>query len=170
MEGGVVHKHLNYANVVATLALLFAMSGGALAAQHYLLNSVSQINPRVLAKLRSAKPDTRYAVVSSHGEVVQSSPGVTATEKGATYLVNFHRHITGCATVASETNLPGKWAGGYVPQSANGAVSAWIPAGGTGELFVGVGAEFPPGETAEVTTDGAAGALENSAFSIMLVC
>jgi hypothetical protein len=27
-------RHLNYANVVATLALVFAMSGGALAASH----------------------------------------------------------------------------------------------------------------------------------------
>jgi hypothetical protein len=47
-----IRKHLNYANVVATLALLFAMSGGALAASHYLINSTAQINPQVLKKLR----------------------------------------------------------------------------------------------------------------------
>jgi hypothetical protein len=29
-----LRKHLSYANIVATLALLFAMSGGALAASH----------------------------------------------------------------------------------------------------------------------------------------
>jgi hypothetical protein len=45
-------RHLNYANVVATLALVFAMSGGALAAKHYLINSTKQINPKVLKKLR----------------------------------------------------------------------------------------------------------------------
>jgi hypothetical protein len=47
-----MRKHLNYANVVATLALLFAMSGGALAATHYLVNSTKQINPKVLRRLR----------------------------------------------------------------------------------------------------------------------
>jgi hypothetical protein len=44
--------HLSYANVVATLALLFAMSGGALAASHYLISSTKQISPKVLAKLK----------------------------------------------------------------------------------------------------------------------
>jgi hypothetical protein len=45
-------RHLNYANVVATLALVFAMSGGALAAKHYLINSTKQINPKVLKSLK----------------------------------------------------------------------------------------------------------------------
>ncbi len=47
-----VRRHLSYANVVATLALVFAMGGGALAAQHYLVNSTTQINPKVLKKLK----------------------------------------------------------------------------------------------------------------------
>jgi hypothetical protein len=37
---------------VATLALFFAMSGGALAAKHYLVNSTKQINPKVLRALK----------------------------------------------------------------------------------------------------------------------
>jgi hypothetical protein len=41
-----------YANVVATLALVFSMCGGALAAQHYLITKVSQISPGVRAELR----------------------------------------------------------------------------------------------------------------------
>lgn len=45
-------RRLSYANVVATLALVFAMSGGALAASHYLINSTKQINPKVLKKLK----------------------------------------------------------------------------------------------------------------------
>jgi hypothetical protein len=45
-------RHLSYANVAATLALVFSMSGGALAANHYLINSTRQINPRVIKKLR----------------------------------------------------------------------------------------------------------------------
>jgi hypothetical protein len=45
---------MTYANAAATLALLFAMSGGALAANHYLLNSTKQISPGLLKKLRGA--------------------------------------------------------------------------------------------------------------------
>jgi hypothetical protein len=48
-----LRRHLNYANVVATLALLFAMSGGALAAKHYLITSTNQISPKVLRKLKA---------------------------------------------------------------------------------------------------------------------
>lgn len=48
-----LRRKLSYANVTATLALLFAMSGGALAAKHYLLNSTSQVNPRVLHSLET---------------------------------------------------------------------------------------------------------------------
>ncbi len=43
---------LNYANVVATLALVFAMSGGALAASKFLITSTKQIKPSVLAQLK----------------------------------------------------------------------------------------------------------------------
>jgi hypothetical protein len=42
---------LSYANVVATLALVRAMSGGAIAATHYLITSTKQISPRGLKKL-----------------------------------------------------------------------------------------------------------------------
>jgi hypothetical protein len=45
-------RRLNYANVTATLAVFFAMSGGALAAKHYLINSTKQINPKVLKSLK----------------------------------------------------------------------------------------------------------------------
>jgi hypothetical protein len=45
-------RRLSYANVTATLALILSMSGGALAAGHYIINSSRQINPRVLRKLR----------------------------------------------------------------------------------------------------------------------
>src|SRR5437588_12668658 len=44
--------HLTYANVTATLALVFAMSGGALAAKHYLINSTKQVSPKVLKALK----------------------------------------------------------------------------------------------------------------------
>jgi hypothetical protein len=48
-------EHLSYANVTATLALVLAMSGGAVAANHYLINSTRQINPRVLRHLHGER-------------------------------------------------------------------------------------------------------------------
>jgi collagen triple helix repeat protein len=53
-----VRNRLTYANVVATLALFFAMSGGALAATHYLVNSTKQINPKVLKRLKGNRGTT----------------------------------------------------------------------------------------------------------------
>jgi hypothetical protein len=47
-----IRRHLSYANIVATLALVFAMGGSAVAANHYLINSTKQINPKVLRKLK----------------------------------------------------------------------------------------------------------------------
>jgi hypothetical protein len=43
---------LTYANIVATLALVFAMSGGALAASKYLITSTKQISPKVVKALK----------------------------------------------------------------------------------------------------------------------
>jgi Collagen triple helix repeat (20 copies) len=54
----VIRRRLCYANVVATLALVFAMSGGALAAGHYLLTSTSQVSPKVLKALKGQSGKT----------------------------------------------------------------------------------------------------------------
>ncbi|MGA9286050.1 MAG: hypothetical protein WBV85_11490 [Solirubrobacteraceae bacterium] len=43
---------MTYANVVATLAMVFAMSGGAYAASKFLITSTKQIKPSVLASLK----------------------------------------------------------------------------------------------------------------------
>jgi hypothetical protein len=43
---------LSYANVAATLALVLAMSGSAVAATHYLITSSKQISPKVLKELK----------------------------------------------------------------------------------------------------------------------
>ena len=53
-----MRRRFTYANVAATLALVFAMSGGAVAASHYLINSTKQINPKVLRTLRGARGAT----------------------------------------------------------------------------------------------------------------
>jgi hypothetical protein len=44
---------MTYANVVATLALVFAMTGSAVAATHYLITSSKQISPKALKELKA---------------------------------------------------------------------------------------------------------------------
>ena len=48
----VIRKRMTYANVAMTLALVFAMSGGAYAAGRYLITSTKQIKPSVLKQLQ----------------------------------------------------------------------------------------------------------------------
>jgi hypothetical protein len=47
-----MRPRITYANVAATLALVLSMSGGALAANQYLISSSSQISPKLLKKLK----------------------------------------------------------------------------------------------------------------------
>jgi hypothetical protein len=47
-----IRKRLTYANVAMTLALVFAMSGGAYAASKYVITSTKQISPKVLKSLK----------------------------------------------------------------------------------------------------------------------
>ena len=61
---------ITYANVAATLALVFSMSGGALAASHYLINSTKQINPKVLRKLQGHNGRSGAAGVTGQGGLV----------------------------------------------------------------------------------------------------
>ena len=90
-KGGSHAQALTYANVVATLALVFAMSGGALAASHYLINSTRQINPKVLKKLKAphghrpgatgatGKDGDRGAAGASGCQGEPAPPGLLAT-------------------------------------------------------------------------------------------
>jgi hypothetical protein len=47
-----LRRRLTYTNVGVTLALFFSMTGGALAASHYLIASTKQIKPSVLSALK----------------------------------------------------------------------------------------------------------------------
>jgi Collagen triple helix repeat (20 copies) len=51
---GWIRRRATYANVAMTIALVFAMSGGAYAAGKYLITSTKQINPKVLRALKGA--------------------------------------------------------------------------------------------------------------------
>jgi hypothetical protein len=49
-----IRGRVSYASVAATLALVFAMSGGAYAASRYVITSTKQIKPSVLKQLKGA--------------------------------------------------------------------------------------------------------------------
>lgn len=71
---------MSFANVTATLALVFSMSGGALAATHYLINSRSQVNPKVLKSLTGAKGPAGAA--GAVGATGLAGPAGSAGSKG----------------------------------------------------------------------------------------
>ncbi|HXD54512.1 MAG TPA: hypothetical protein VN618_07140 [Solirubrobacteraceae bacterium] len=74
-----MRRHLSYANVVATLALVFAMSGSAIAAKHYLLSSTKQIKPSLLKQLRKAGPRGPAGPAGTPGGAGPTGPsGATA--------------------------------------------------------------------------------------------
>ena len=79
-----IASRLTFANITATLALVFAMSGGAFAATHYLLTSTSQISPKVLKALRSntapaTQLDPRAQLAPSGKEGAQGKEGPPGT-------------------------------------------------------------------------------------------
>lgn len=53
-----LRKHFTFTNVALTLALVFAMTGGAYAASKYLITSTKQISPKVLKAL-AGKPGAK---------------------------------------------------------------------------------------------------------------
>src|SRR3954454_13640276 len=87
-----IRARMTYANVVATLALLFAMSGGALAAKHYLLTSTGQISPNVLKELK--KPGARGATGPAGSAGPTGAPGANG--------------VNGAPGVKGETGPEGK--------------------------------------------------------------
>jgi Collagen triple helix repeat (20 copies) len=78
-----MRSRLSYANVAATLALVFSMTGGALAANHYLISSTKQIKPSVLAKLKGNK-GPKGAAGAAGAAGLAGAKGATGTtgEKG----------------------------------------------------------------------------------------
>ncbi len=74
----IIRKRVTYANVAMTLALVFAMSGGAYAAGKYLITSTKQISPKVLKSLvGKTGPAGKNGANGANG--VNGAPG----EKGA---------------------------------------------------------------------------------------
>jgi hypothetical protein len=110
-----MRKRVSYANVTATLALVFAMSGGALAAHHYLLNSTKQISPKVLKALKgkAGKEGARGqagATGATGGTGATGVAGATGGTGATGATGNQGSYPTVLASGAMET---GDWGGGF---------------------------------------------------------
>jgi len=67
-------RHFNAGTIIAIVALVFAMSGGAYAASKYLITSTKQISPKVLKSLKGAN--------GKNGVAGPAGPAGTAGAKG----------------------------------------------------------------------------------------
>jgi hypothetical protein len=126
-------RHLNYANVTATVALVFAMSGGALAAHHYLINSTKQINPKVLKKLKGNTGATGTAgAQGKEGPSGKEGPAGKEGSKGANGATNVVVRFAEATSTAGSNGFaqancsPGERAtGGGVEMNAGDSKDVW---------------------------------------------
>jgi hypothetical protein len=74
-----IRKQFTFANIALTVALVFAMSGGAYAASKYLITSTKQINPKVLKAL-AGKPGVKGAPGPQGPAGAKGEPGAMGKE------------------------------------------------------------------------------------------
>jgi hypothetical protein len=154
--------------LIATLALLFAMSGGAYAASKYLITSTKQISPKVLKSLKGANGKNGAAgpagtagaagagTAGAAGPQGPAGPGGAAGAKGETGAPGApgkdgKNGTTGfTATLPAKATETGAWSFGPVTGEAphvpiaSFAIPLAAPLGGTGC------GENPPASTCHV--------------------
>jgi collagen triple helix repeat protein len=125
-----VRRRMTFANVAMTLALVFAMSGGAFAAGKFLITSTKQISPKVLKSLRGkAGPAGAVGTQGPAGPTGPVGPQGPAGPAGA----------------KGETGATGPQ-GSQGIQGSKGAAGAPGPQGPQGEPWT-AGGTLPKGKT-----------------------
>jgi hypothetical protein len=142
-----IRKRFSYANVTATLALFFAMTGGALAASHYLITSTKQIKPSVLSGLKGkAGPAGANGANGANGAVGPAGGQGAKGETGATGLQGSEGKEgkegkpgkegkagkegspwTDGGTLPPEKTETGTWSFGATPIEAEGELTFEVP-------------------------------------------
>jgi hypothetical protein len=121
---GSIRRRFNATGVVAVLALVFAMSGGAYAASRYVITSTKQISPKVLKSLQGRAGRAGAAGVSgAQGPAGPVGPQGPAGAAGAAGV----RGETGSKGPQGEPGKPGEQG----PQGEPGPLLETSPAGKT---------------------------------------
>jgi hypothetical protein len=108
-------RHLSYANIATTFAVVFSMSAGAVAATHYVINSTRQVNPKVLKKLKGKTGPTGVTGVTGapgpqgsagkNGTTVATGPSTASnTNSGSDHLP--FPSTSGAELTVSSLSLP----------------------------------------------------------------
>lgn len=132
-----IRRRATYANVAMTLALVFAMTGGAYAAKKYVITSTKQISPKVLKSLKGkagpAGPAGPAGATGAAGVGAQGPAGASGAKgetgpegkegkegptgptgpKGAA-----GQPWTAGGTLPSKATETGVWSFGYVPSGS----------------------------------------------------
>jgi hypothetical protein len=114
--------HLSPTMVIATLALLFAMSGGAYAASRYVITSTKQISPKVLKSLQG-----KTGATGAPGATGTTGPAGPQGSAGATGPVGPQGN-TGKEGTAGKEGTPGK-AGEAGPEGSPWTDGGTLPSG-----------------------------------------
>ena len=151
------------ATVIAGLALVFAMTGGAYAAKKYLITSTKQISPSVLKSLQGkAGPAGANGVQGPAGPAGPQGPAGTAGAKGDAGAAGSQ----GSVGLKGERGATGPQ-GEEGPQGENGKNGATGPAGSPWSS----GGKLPSGSTETGTwavTQQAGLAMDEISFSVPL--
>jgi hypothetical protein len=142
--------HLSPAMVIAGLALVFAMTGGAYAAKKYLITSTKQISPSVLKSLQGkagvAGAPGAAGVQGAQGPAGPGGPAGSGGAKGETGPEGKEGKQGSAGTTGPKGAAGNPWtAGGTLPSKAT-ETGAWsfghVPAG-TPTTFYRVPISFP---------------------------
>jgi hypothetical protein len=144
-----VRSRFSYANVVATLALVFAMSGGALAASKYLITSPKQIKPSVLKSLKGKTgPAGAVGAAGPAGAIGPAGPGGAQGPAGPQGPAgeNGAPGVEGKAGKNGATGSP--WTAGGVLPSGKSETGTWtfsetVPTGTNTASVVWASISFP---------------------------
>ena len=161
-----VRRHLSYANVTATMALLFAMSGSALAASKeftaepksrefsYVITSINQLSPSVRAKLIAAGKPGRTGPAGGSGAAGSQGPVGPSGAAGT----------AGTEGLRGVPGIPGEPALSILSQSEQETLKSILPyvkyvatgVGGKPTIqFSGANVQIVNGEGSTKTTNGA---------------
>jgi hypothetical protein len=139
-----IRKRFTYANLVLTLALVFAMSGGAYAASKYVITSTKQISPKVLKSLKGA--NGKSGTNGTNGAAGPAGPAGPTGPAGGTGPAGTNGNNGTNGTNGENGREGSPWtAKGTLPKgsSETGTWSYSLTATGSGASLVLVPISFP---------------------------